>query len=262
MWDVFITILGLVWALLSGVLAVVGAILGLVWALLPWVLAVVGAILGLVLVVYLIARMASIVEGLWQAIVALSASVISDFWRDIMFVHDVLVFDTHGHRQKVAEELNECATKVRELGDPESLKKLERAAQCPDSFKRSYALDALGRLGERASEAVAIQVKGLASRDPFVREAAAQALSRMGSQAAQAREALVEVLRTRRSEGTARYAVLALRQIGGLKAEDLKVLEATALAPNSYAAEEAAELFEHLEGRRPAQAGGPMPAPG
>ena len=52
------------------------------------------------------------------------------------------------------------------------------------------------------------------------------------------------------------YAVLALGKIEGLTAEHLKVLEATALATNSYAAEEAAELFKRLAGR-PAQSDGP-----
>ena len=108
-----------------------------------------------------------------------------------------------------------------------------------------------------------IQFKGLASHDPFVREAAAHALYRMGNQAVSAREALIGVLRRRRSEGTTRYAVLALGQIRKLlKPDDLevleKVLEDAALARNSYAATEAGDLLRALREASPrsAQAGG------
>lgn len=208
------------------------------------------AILGIVAVVV---GLIALIKWLWEAIVELCGSLIDVLQQSVTFAGDALVLDTLGHRQRVAEELDRSAENVKESGDAESLRKLERAALSPDSFKRSYALDALGRLGKRASEALTLQVRGLASRDPFVREAAAHALYRGGSQGPQARAALVEVLRKRRSEGTARYAVLALGQIEGLTAEDLKVLEATALAVDSYAAEEAADLFKRLTGGRPAQ---------
>lgn len=233
---------------------------GLIWKLLQLVFAAVAILAIWVMFLYIVEFFKWLwksIKRLWKSVGALFASVINFFHQGITFVGDVLVLDTLGHRKKMAKELEGCAEKVENSRDPESLKKLERAAQSPDSFKRSYALDALGRLGERSSETVPIQVKGLASRDPFVREAAAHALFRMGRQAAQARAALVEVLRRCRSEGTARYAVLALGQIGGLTAEELEVLKATAQAKNSYAAVEAAELFKRFEGHHPAQTGDP-----
>lgn len=193
------------------------------------------------------ALIADLFKGLWKGSVDLSTDIIT-LW------HDVLVFDTLRQRQKMAKELKRCALER----DPGSLRKLERAARSPYSFKRSYALNALGRLDWRASEdvgkAVKIQVKGLASRDPYVREAAAHALYRMGNHAAPAQSALVEILRAHRSEGAARYAVLALGRMRDLTKEALDELKATVVARNSCAAAEAAQL---LKDRRPTHAGGP-----
>src|SRR6185503_8782835 len=220
----------------------------LLWKLLIWALP---AIIFILIAIWVVKLTTSFFKWLRSGTIALFDRVIENSRLGISYVGDSLALDTLSHREKVASELDESAKKCEESGDPESLKNLKRAAQCPDSFKRSYALDALGRLGNRAADTVTIQVKGLASSDPFVREAAAHALYRMRRQAAPARSALVEVLRKRRSEGTARYAVLALEQIGGLTEEDLRVLHTIALAKNSYAAREAAELFERLTGRSP-----------
>lgn len=334
---------------------------GLVWSLLYWALVCAVAVLAFAIVVDLIA---SIFKVLREWLAAHFPTLIDLFQQFATYMENVISLDTLDHRKRVAKKLDSCAEKIKVMGeDSESLKELKRAAESLYSFKRSYALDALGRLGERVPEgfelqllmssvsddsdipttgknlvivagvgdglrfrifgvdgnvvvesaemsltsragqiadlkkqlenlwpphqltegekvrvvtAVAsifglsvlesvmdIQIKGLASHDPFVREAAAHALYRMGNQAVSAREALIGVLRRRRSEGTARYAVLALGQIRKLlKPDDLevleKVLEDAALARNSYAATEAGDLLRALREASPrsAQAGG------
>jgi hypothetical protein len=165
----------------------------------------------------------------------------------IVHLYEKMFDNLPATRAQIANRLRGLAYQFTlEPSNTSLLKRIEAAAKSHQRFKRCYALDILGRLGPLAKESVATQVEGLLSDDPFVREAAAQALFRLGEFAKPARRELVRVLATHLNEGTARYAVLALGEIGDTSPETLEALQNAAFADNSYAADEAATLYSSL----------------
>jgi hypothetical protein len=262
-------------------------IAGWVWTILYWVAVVVLVLLALAAVYELIKWVA---RRLWSAITdkikRLVPQSVIDFveraGREIEQLRRVLAVvarqlmralrwpDTAGRRRRVAEDLTAAVQSAEQTRDVESLNKLIQAALGRDGFTRSYALAAIGRLGEQKSEVlieparadqapsavkpdVMKALKGnLKSRDPFSRERAAQTLYQLGRAAAvEARKDLVRVLRRRGSEGTARYAVLALGELGPLDEDELQALREAVAATDSYAAPEAEKILKRMGGTPP-----------
>jgi len=124
--------------------------------LLYWALVCAVAVLAFAIVVDLIA---SIFKVLREWLAAHFPTLIDLFQQFATYMENVTSLDTLDHRKRVAKKLDSCAEKIKVMGeDSESLKELKRAAESLYSFKRSYALDALGRLGERVPEGFELQL--------------------------------------------------------------------------------------------------------
>jgi hypothetical protein len=177
---------------------------------------------------------------------------------DISSLYEAILDTLPGDRARIARRLSALAEQfIKEPSKIEPLMKIDHAAKSHHRFKRCYALDTLGRLGSQPQEFISTQVAqttiptqvdGLLSDDQFIREAASQALFRLGKLAAPAKDALVAVLLKHVTEGTARYAVLALREIKDKSPEVLNALKHVAFASDSYATEEAEEAYLKLTG--------------
>jgi len=152
-------------------------------------------------------------------------------------------------RAGITNRLNTLAQQLRvQPNNKDRLLEIEQAVKGRSRFEQCYALDTLGRLGSLAQDATQTLAEGLQSGDPFVREAAAQALFRMGKYAITAKRGLIDVLHYHVNEGTVRYAVLALDEIGDESQEVLDALEYVAFAKDSYAASEAIGVYFKLTG--------------
>jgi hypothetical protein len=168
-----------------------------------------------------------------------------------LFLMNRYVFDSLTNRKRVADRVTELARDVRERPEnKESLMALAQAAESRYDFERCFALDALGRLGSLAKGTVPTITRGLESSDPYIRDAAAHALARMGKDAAPARKELVKVVLHHVGESAARYAVLALGEIGDGSAEVLDALKYAAQAVDSDGRGEARKVYENLTGKR------------
>ena len=111
---------------------------------------------------------------------------------------------------------------------PQHIDKLITALKDTDSDVRSYAADALGKMGSTAASFVPVIITLLKSKDSDIRSSAAYALARMHSTAAPAVPALVVAL-TDKDSDVRYYAAYALLRIGSAAAPAASAL-ATALS--------------------------------